>query len=161
MATFHFSGIDEYAAQLKKLNDKAEGMIKRAVYDGASVVLAAVISEISALPTIKNRYNVTDLPLAGVTETQKRGLINGVGLARMKNENGYVNTKLGFDGYNAAKSKKYPKGQPNALIARSVNSGSSARVKIPFINRAVKAAKAKAESAMTARFDADTNNMIK
>lgn len=161
MATFVFEGINEYAAQLKKLDDKAEGMIKRAVYDGAAVVLQAVVSEINGLPVIKNRYRETKLPLTGVTETQKRGLLAGVGLAKMVNQNGFINTKLGFSGYNAAKSDKYPNGQPNALIARAVNSGSSTRVKIPFINRAVKAAQAGAEAAMKARFDADTQNMTK
>lgn len=161
MATFVFEGINEYATRLKKLDDKAEGMIKRAVYDGAAVVLQAAISEISALPVIENRYNVTKLPMRGVTETQKRGLLAGVGLAKMINANGFINTKLGFDGYNGARSPKYPNGQPNALIANAVNAGTTVRVKIPFINRAVKAAKAEAEAAMAARFDADTTNMMK
>lgn len=161
MATFQFSGIDEYASKVSSLVEKSEGMIKRAVYDGASVVLEAVIAEIDALPVIKNGYRRTTLPMTGVTETQKRGLLAGVGLAKMRNDSGLVNTKLGFDGYNAVRTNKYPNGQPNALIARAVNSGSSVRVKNPFINRAVRAAKAKAEAAMAGRFDADTQNMIK
>lgn len=161
MATFVFEGINEYATKLGKISDKAEGMIKRAVYDGAGVVLQAAIAEISALPVIENRYNVTKLPMRGVTETQKRGLLEGIGLAKMVNENGFINTKLGFDGYNGVRSQKYPNGQPNALIANTVNSGSSVRVKIPFINRTVKAAKAAAEAAMAARFDEDTTNMMK
>lgn len=161
MATFVFEGINKYATKLRKISDKAEGMIKRAVYDGAAVVLQAAISEISALPVIENRYNVTELPMRGVTETQKRGLLAGIGLAKMVDDNGCINTKLGFDGYNGVRSQKYPNGQPNALIANTVNRGSSARVKIPFINRTVKAAKAGAEAAMAARFDADTTNMMK
>lgn len=160
MATFVYQGINEYASQLKHMSDKAEGMIKRAVYDGAAVVLASVVSEINGLPVIKNGYRRTSLPMNGVTETQKRGLLAGVGLAKMQNQGGFINTKLGFDGYNGVRNGKYPNGQPNALIAQSVNSGSSVRVKIPFINRAVKAAKAEAEAAMAARFDADTQNMI-
>ena len=161
MATFVFEGINEYARQIASLTEKSEGMIKRAVYDGAAVVLDAVVAEIEALPVIENRYRSTDIPMSGVTETQKKGLLEGVGLAKMQNQDGFINTKLGFDGYNGAKSKKYPNGQPNALIARAVNSGSSVRVKNPFINRAVKAAKARAEAAMAARFDEDTRNMIK
>ena len=31
-----------------------------------------------------------------------------------------LNVKLGFDGYNGMKTKKYPKGQPNVLLARSI-----------------------------------------
>ena len=161
MAKMTFQGLDAYAHQISSLIEKSEGMIKRAVYDGAAVVLDAVVAEIEALPVIENRYRSTDIPMSGVTETQKKGLLEGVGLAKMQNQDGFINTKLGFSGYNAAKSKKYPNGQPNALIARAVNSGSSVRVKNPFINRAVKAAKARAEAAMAARFDDDTRNMIK
>lgn len=161
MATLTFQGMNAYAEQINRLSDKAEGMIKRAVYDGAAVVLTAVVSEINGLPVIENKYRVTTLPMAGVTETQKRGLLAGVGLAKMQNQNGFIHTKLGFTGYNGVRSSKYPNGQPNALIAREVNSGSSVRVKIPLINRAVNAAKAQAEAAMAARFDADTKNMMK
>lgn len=161
MATFVFEGINEYASKVSSLVEKSEGMIKRAVYDGAGVVLQAAIAEISALPVVENRYRVTGLPMRGITETQKAGLLQGIGLAKMRNDGGLVNTKLGFDGYNGVRTKRYPNGQPNALIARAVNSGSSVRVKNPFINRAVRAAKAKAEAAMAARFDADTKNMMK
>ena len=160
MAKLTFEGVDAYTQQIKRLSDKAEGMIKRAVYDGAAAVMQAVVEQIEALPVIENRYRSTDLPLKGVTQTQKRGLLEGVGFSRMKNDKGYINTKIGFDGYNGAKSKKYPNGQPNALIARAINGGSTARVKIPFINRAVKASKDKCEAAMIARFDEDTKNMM-
>lgn len=161
MAKFEFKGINEYADRIRKLTDKSEGMIKRAVYDGAAVVMQSTIAEISALPTVKNQYRTSRLPMSGITETQKQGLLQGVGLAKMQNDGGFINTKLGFDGYNGVRNGKYPNGQPNALIANAVNSGSSVRVKNPFINRAVNAAKAKAEAAMAARFDADTQNIMK
>ena len=161
MATFQFQGMDEYAAKLNKMSDKAVGMIKRAVYDGAAAVLHEAIAQISALPVIENRYRGTDPPLRGVTATQKAGLLAGIGLAKMTNANGFINTKLGFDGYNGVRNGKYPNGQPNALIARAVNSGTSVRVKIPFIARTVKAAAGPAETAMAARFDADTQTNMR
>ena len=71
----------------------------------------------------------------------------------MQNENGYINVKLGFDGYNSVKTKKYPKGQPNALIARVTESGSSYRTKTPFIRPAVRATKKAAEQAGQAKID--------
>lgn len=162
MARISFPGVDLYAEQLSSYVEKSEGMIKRAVYDGAAVVMAAMQAEIAALPEVESRYyrDGRNLPLRGVTATQKRGLLDGIGLAKMRNDGGYVNTKIGFDGYNGVRSKKYPNGQPNALIARAVNSGSSVRVKIPFVNRAVKAAKAQAEAAMRHRLDEDTKNSM-
>ncbi len=162
MAKLEFAGIDEYAAKLNALETASTGTIKRAVWEGARVVADAVKAEISALPEITEREAMikTDR-IAGVTPAQKRGLIDGCGLSGMQNDGGYINTKLGFDGYNAIKTRAYPKGQPNLLIARAVNSGSSVRAANPFINRAVRVAKEKAEAAMAASFDKDTENIIK
>ena len=78
----------------------------------------------------------------------------------MENDNGYINTKIGFDGYNATKTKKYPNGQPNALIARSIESGTSKHQKTPFVRPAISKAKAKAEAAMAASVDKDINNTM-
>jgi hypothetical protein len=159
MAKFEFQGLDEYLKVLADLGDKSEGLIKRAVYDGAAEVAKAVEAEIRAL-TENDGFQVR-LPIRGVSKEQKRGLLEGMGFAKMENENGFINTKLGFDGYNEVKTKQFPKGQPNAMIARSINSGSSTRKKDPFMNRAVKAAKEKAENAMAARLDADIATIIK
>lgn len=162
MAKMRFKGIDEYAAQLQKLDNLSTGMIKRAVWEGASVIANAVKAEIKALPEISEREAmIRTEQITGITPTQKRGLIEGCGLAKMQNEGGYINTKLGFAGYNATKTRAYQNGQPNLLIARAVNSGSSVRARNPFINKAVKAAKERAEAAMAASFDKDTAKTIK
>lgn len=159
MAKFEFQGLDEYLKVLADLGDKSEGLIKRAVYDGAAEVAKSVEAEILALP--ENDGFQVRLPIRGVSKEQKKGLLEGMGFAKMENENGFINTKLGFDGYNEVKTKQFPKGQPNAMIARSINSGSSTRQKDPFMNRAVKAAKAKAENAMASRLDEDIATIIK
>lgn len=52
-----------------------------------------------------------------------------------------MNVKLGFDGYNTVKTNSYPNGQPNVMIARAIESGSSIRDKHPFVRPAVNAAK--------------------
>lgn len=161
MAQFQFQGLDEYLKTLSQLDGKTSGLIKRAVYDGAAVVADAVAAAIDKLPERDGYATPNELPLSGITDDQKRGLKNGLGLTKIANENGYINTKLGFDGYNTVKSKKFPNGQPNALIARSINSGSSVRMKNPFVNNAVKSVQTKAEQAMAARFDADLSQIMK
>lgn len=163
MAKLEFQGLDEYLKQLRSMEAKSTGMIKRAVFEGAAEVAKAVKAEIQALPEVAHDgYQFPwQLPIRGVTKEQKQGLLDGMGFAKMENENGFINTKLGFDGYNRVKTQKYPSGQPNALLARSINSGSSTRQKIPFMNRAVKAAKARAESAMAARLEADIESIQK
>lgn len=159
MARFEFQGINEYAENLSNLYDESETMIKRAVYDGAAVVAKEVKSEISGLSaTDRNPSEGEELTLLSY---EKEGLLNGLGLSEMKNENGFINTKLGFSGYNRLRSKTYPKGHPNVMIARAINSGTSIRRKNPFMTRAIRQAKEKAEAAMAARFDEDTKEIIK
>lgn len=142
MAKWKFEGVEELLSYYKELSDDTRECVGKAVYEGAGYVADAVKSATQALP-VNNQYNS-----GGITSVQKKGLIDGFGISRMKDDNGYVNVKLGFDGYNGQKTKQYPNGQPNAVIARSVNSGSSFRKKIPFVDNATKAAKARCEEIM-------------
>lgn len=164
MAKFKFEGVDEYVSKLVSLSRVSEGVIKRAVYEGAGIVGDAILDAIRALPETgagypKRGYFPTQT-VRGVTAEQKQGLLDGFGYAKMENDNGYINTKIGFDGYNATKTKKYPNGQPNALIARSIESGTSKHQKTPFVRPAISKAKAKAEAAMAASVDKDINNTM-
>ena len=156
MARLDFVGIDEYLAQLKELGDKANGLCKGALYDGAAVLADAVRAEVEALQTT----DVNEDP-QGVFEYEKEGLLEGMGIAKMKDEDGRISTRVDFDGYNRMKSKKYPNGHPNSMIARAINSGTSKRKKNPFMSRAVKKARERANKAMSARMDSDINNIMK
>lgn len=155
MAKIEFTGIDEYLAQLKRLGDSSEGLCKRALYDGAAVVADAVRREVESLPTTDRNGDPQQ-----VLEYEKQGLLDGLGIATMKDEDGRISTRIDFDGYNRLVSKKYPNGHPNSMVARAINSGTSKRPKNAFMARAVKAAKAKARAAMAARMDADINEIM-
>jgi hypothetical protein len=61
--------------------------------------------------------------------------------------------KLGFAGYNSTITDKYPNGQPNSMIARSLQSGTSFRARIPFVDNAVSAKKSACEQKMIETFD--------
>ena len=156
MAKFQFSGLDDYISGMAKIHSNVTPCIKKAVYSGAKVVADAIHDEINALPENPENYHATqDRMTSGVSKRQKEGLIEGLGVSSMSDDAGFVNVKIGFAGYNAIKTKAYPKGQPNALIARSVISGTSFRQKNPFVSRALKKVKAQAEAAMTSAFDAE------
>lgn len=98
---------------------------------------------------------------APITVGQKQGLIEGFGVSPLDNENGYINVKLGFSGYNNVKTKKYPKGQPNVLVARGIESGASDREKHPFIRTAVNKSKKPAVEAMKQTIDNDIEQKMK
>lgn len=150
-------GIDKYISSLEKLNLATESQIKMAVYDGAAVIADEVKKNIDAMP-------VQDAPHAdrvtGIKTIQKKGLQHGFGISRMKTEGESVNVKLGFDGYNYLKTKKYPQGQPNAMIARTFESGNSFTKKIPFVAPAVRAKKDEAERKMAEVIDREVSRIM-
>lgn len=156
MANMVFKGINDYIAQLQKLGNDTDEIIGKAVYQGAAIVADAIKAEINALPIDKG-YGTADNPCIGVNAIQKKGLTEGFGISKMQNERGYINVKIGFAGYNALQTKKYPNGQPNALIARAVVSGTSFRRPNQFINRAQKSVKAAAEEKMRIVIDEEIN----
>lgn len=161
MATLKWSdGFNEYLAQLSKLSDQSLEICKAAVYDGAGVVADAVREGVRSIP-INNGYGTTAMPIDGVTAKQKAGLLEGLGISPMEEENGYVHVKIGFDGYNSLKTKKYPNGQPNSLIMRAVESGTSFRAKNPVVSKATRSAKEKAEEAMRKSIDASIEKIMK
>lgn len=161
MARFEFSGIDNYISQLNKLQQSTkDGVVGKTVYAGAEVVADSVRRAIQALPVGDGRAQGGGL-VDTVTLPQKAGLLDGFGISRMKDDDGFVNVKLGFDGYNSARTEKYPRGQPNALIARSVNSGTTFRKKTKFVDKAVNSAKKAAEAAMDAACSREIEKIMK
>ena len=161
MAWFEFGGIDNYIKQLNELQTATkDGVIGKTVYAGAAVVADAVKDAIRALPVGSGHAAQGEL-VDTVTLPQKEGLLDGFGISKMQDDNGFVNVKLGFDGYNSVKTKKYPNGQPNALIARAVNSGTSFRKKTRFVDKAVNASKKTAEAAMDAACSREIEKIMK
>lgn len=148
-------GLDNYIAYLQSINAVTDEMIGEAVYDMAKVVADKVRANIEALPAVSNAANIATYKqgVSRLSEPEKQGLLEGFGVSAMQNDDGYMNVKLGFDGYNSIKTKKYPNGQPNALIARVTESGSSYRKKTPFIRPAVNAARKPAEKAGQEKID--------
>lgn len=150
-------GLESYIEYLQKINAVTDEMIGEAVYEMAKVVADKVRANIQALPAEpkgKTTVRVSNhWVMSKLSEEQKKGLLDGFGVSPMQDDGGYINVKLGFDGYNGVKTKKYPQGQPNALIARVTESGSSYREKTPFIRPAVNASKKQAEQAGKMKID--------
>ena len=157
MATIRFSKLRDYELMLGKIGDASKDICGAAIYEGAKIIADEVKNNLNSL-------NVTTDELAMlkakkgeptyITQRAKEGLIKSFGVTPMSQDgDGIYNVKLGFDGYNDVKTKKWPKGQPNQLIARSCESGSSAMIKQPFFREAVQKTKKKAESRMAEVLD--------
>lgn len=148
MPKLEYNGLQEFGAVLQKLDTKTEGVLKMAVYDGAHVVFEEVKRQIQALPT-----NDTTGKHRDITPAQKAGLLSGLYGSQIQADDGNVYEYIGFTGYNSVRTKKHPKGQPNILIARSVESGATYMNKRPFINKAKNASKSKALEATKRTFE--------
>ena len=159
MAKITFPGLNEL--MLSKLEGSTDEMIGKAVYAGAGIVADAIKDSIKALPIVRGYGTESDPLPGGVTAPQKAGLIDGLGIAPMQNDMGYLNVKIGFDGYNATETEQYPFGQPNQLVARGVESGTSWKQKKPFIRPAINASKSRAEAEMARILDQEIEKITK
>lgn len=144
-------GLDDYIALLGNLEFKSEEIVGHSIYEGAKIVADEIRANIESLPVSANKSGRSGR--RNPTQVEKDGLLDGLGVAKMRNDNGNFNVKIGMDGYNADITAKYPKGKPNAMVARSIESGTYFMNRNPFISRAVRSAKAAAEEAMKAEID--------
>lgn len=164
MAKITMDGLAEYTKQLAALGANVDGMVKAAVYEGADEVADAVREAVKALPEVKTSEAVANwrqqVPVDGITKAQKDGLLDGLYLSRMVTAQDSIYTQLGFDGYNEVETQAYPGGQPNSMIARAVESGSSARRKTPFVRPAVNRVKERAIQRMAEKLDQTIKNLM-
>ena len=161
MARIIFSRLADYEFLISKLSRNSKSIAGAAVYAGADIVTDEIRKEILTLPLVSG-YGTPDKPLpGGVTLPQKEGLLDGLGIAKMQDDNGYINVKVGFDGYNSTATEKYPRGQPNQLVARGVESGTSWKEKCPFVRPAVRRTKRRAEAEMEKVLDEEIKKLMK
>lgn len=165
MAKISFPGLAEYELKLSRLASKSTDEIAgKAIYAGAKIVTDKIrenIDALSAANDVEGFRAWREKSPAPLTKTAKRGLQESLGISGLQNNNGYLNVKIGFDGYNDLKTRKYPKGQPNAMVARSLESGSSIADKRPFVRPAIRAVKAQAEAEMARVIDTEIEKFMK
>lgn len=127
MAKIEFKGIEAYAKRLAELGVKAEAACKYATYPAAALVIEAVKAN-------------TPVDTGDLRDSEK--------LTEFQTKDGFTYTKLTFEGYDR-------KGVPNAVKARSIESGTSdGRIrKKPFVRPAVNRVREQAEAEMQKGLD--------
>ena len=158
MAKIEFKGINEYAKVLATLGNESEEIVKSAVYKGAAIVADEIKSGINSIPIQEGDNGLPPVgtpenKLYGISRKQKGDLMDSFGLAPMKNDGDYIQTKAGVDGYGSIPTKKYPGGVPNVMLMRSIESGTSFRDKHPVFRQATNRARKRAEEAMKNEID--------
>lgn len=163
MARVAFSALRDYTLALERYQSAVDSskMLERAVAAGAAIVADQIRSNLQALPEEKFRKLQPEETFHGLPKNQKQDLADSFGLTPIgRDKNGFLHTKAGFDGYGSRPTKQYPQGVPNQLLARAVESGSSAREKTPFVRPAVAKTKKAAVEAMQAEIDKETKKLI-
>ena len=141
MANIKLKGFEDYERIIWNLEQNTEDIVASSIYEGAKVVADAVKIQINGIRS------------DGPSEYEKRrrliqirGLKESMGISPMRNDNGFINVKIGFDGYNEL-------GQPNAMIARVFESGTSFSSKQPFFKRAINQSRKACETKMKLEID--------
>lgn len=147
MATISFPGLEAYMKGLKKLYSEVPRIENQSLYDGAGVLADAVAEEIGGLTELN--------------AIQRRDLRRGMGIAGFWSEKGSTVTKIGFEGYNSIRTRRWPNGQPNAMIARSLIRGTSWMRANRFTARAAKKAREACIRAMQERMDKELAALTK
>lgn len=149
-------GPDDYMARLSGLGKNTVKVCENAVYVAGGIVADEIRKGIENLPDEKFRNLKYGDRFVGVSSGQKKDLGNSFGISPIgRDRDGIINVKLGFKGYGSYPTKTYPKGVPNALLARSIESGSSVREKIPFVRKAVMKSKKTAIAEMGKSIESD------
>lgn len=151
MARISFKGFEGYAEALKKLEFTAQGgeLLEKAVKAGAAPVADEIRRRLRNLPEDEYRRLNPGEVFTGIPAGQKHDLLDSLGVTPVgRDKRGFVNVKVGFDGYGSFPTKAYPNGLPNPLLARAVESGSSVRKKTPFVRPAVQATRKEAVDEM-------------
>ena len=162
MATIKFKKGEEYMAKIAKLEaltrDKVCGT---AIYGAADIVADEIRSQLQKVPTDESWGSSGD-PTEGPRKAQKKGLYDSLGIASMQdNGTGFLNVKIGFDGYNELKSARWPKGQPNQMVARSVERGTSYMKSHKFVKKAMSKSRKRALDYMKESVDKSIEEIMK
>ena len=146
MPRIKFTGLDEYIKKIEELGELSQLYVGEAIYEGAKVVGDATKQALEQLP-VDNSPSTVEYRKS-INKKQKEALIASFGIAPLRYDRDFLNVKTGFDGYNEIVTARWPLGQPNNVIARSLESGTSFMPKNPVISRATRNSKDAALKAM-------------
>ncbi len=164
MAKMTYKAGEEWALKLERLGDRSGAVAKQAIYPAAGLLADRIKANIRALPEDTYRYLRDGDIFTGVPPEEKEELAEAYGISTIeKDENGDWNAKIGVkgSGYGQRKTKKYPKGIPLLMLARSIERGSSVRKATPFAKPAVQKTKKEAIAMMQKVIDEETEKIMK
>lgn len=162
MANISFKGLAEYSAKLNRLSALSrDEVIGAAVYDGAEIITDAVRAALQAIPTDKTHPHGKGNKSIGPTPEDKQAVLDALGVARLQNDNGFLNVKIGFNkDYTGNPTPGYPKGKPVLMLARAIRSGTSWMQGTDYIKTALRLSGKQAQAAMKMRIEMEIEKIM-
>lgn len=147
-------GLSEVAAAFEALASSKvyEEVATDVLKEGGGIAADYMRSQLNKLHTTDENYR-SDKRYA--SKKEKELLLKEMGVTPVKSKGDNINIKVGFDGYGYP-TKAHPDGVPTALIANSINRGTSFLIPQPFINRTMSAGKKEVIAAMQKKFEDET-----
>ncbi len=142
--TAKIEGMSELSEMLTALEEGAQGAAAAGLYDGAGIMADAIESAIDGIQNAPFKYTAFGSRLPSPEEVD--AIRGGVGIAKFDKNGSEVQTSIGFA--NAGYADVAGKSKPIALIANSINSGTSFLRKQPFFRKSVSKASKRAEEAI-------------
>ena len=150
--------MDDLTAMLAKAEESAPGIAAKALYNGAGVVADEISKGARGIQARRFRY-ANGWQRQPSLEEKEAVVSAGVGISKFKNTGNAVNTSVGYSqsGYADVNGKR----KPVALIANSINSGTSFMKKQPFVRKAASQSKTKASEAIEQEITKLTEQILK
>ncbi len=140
-------GGTDWILAVSRMRKGSREIIEKALKAGADLLADNLRDEMDSIPVDENYVKNGEMK-SGIKQIQKKGLQDSFGVTPIGARDGVYDVHLGWDGYNGIQSNRWPQGQPNPMIARSVNSGTSFLRAYPFIDRARRKYAKEAEKVM-------------
>lgn len=150
MAKMTVKGLEDVVSNLGEIGNAGLPAAKMGLYEGAKIVADQLKKNINSLPVDTPRWLKSGDEYSVIVAQDKKDLADSMGIMEFERNEDGVRTVIGFAGYGRHRTKKYSKGLPMVMIARSIESGSSVRRKHPFVRPAVNATRARARAKIVA-----------
>lgn len=159
IASVSTKGITETLKMLESIEANTDHIIEEALKEGGGVVCDVCRQEISSLRT-SDQYEGGD-GKRFARQADIKGLLDSLGYSPVQLNGTIFDIKCGWGGYNSHKTKKYPQGHANKMIANAINAGTSFQIAQPFIARTARKAKAEAIQKIEETFDKEIQKLNK
>lgn len=140
-------GLDELLAMLGEMENRTEEIAKRALYQGAKVMADAYRKGVGSIKAVE-RGPGEDRHHARYPTPDEKEALDAIGIASFRGSGSEVDTLIGIGLGDEGYFEMDGKTKPLAMIARSINSGTSFMKKQPVLRKAASMAKGPAAAAV-------------